>query len=74
MSSKKYERNNIDVGENKTPTLLYNSTENGNFQKENISSKVLTKKDLIENVNIPSYKRLNLIEHQINSYLSQLRN
>ena len=40
---KKYERGNTDAGESNTPTLLDNSTENQNFQKENISSKVLTK-------------------------------
>ena len=56
---KKYERDNIDVRESNTPSLLNNSTENGSFRKENISSKVVTKEDLTKNVNIPSYEPLN---------------
>ena len=41
------------------------SNENGNLQKENISSKVVAKENLIKDVNIPSYESLNLTEHHI---------
>ena len=66
------ERDHIDVRESNTPPLLNSSTENGNFRKENISSKVVIKEDLIKNVNIPSHKPLNLTEHQIDPHLSEL--
>ena len=52
--------------ESNTPSLLNSSTENGTFWKENISSKVVTKEDLIKNVNIPSHEPSDLTEHQIN--------
>ena len=45
---------------------------NGTFQKENISSKIVTKGDLVKNVNIPSHEPLNLTEHQIELHLSEL--
>ena len=71
---KKDERDNIDVSESNTPSLLNSSTENGNFRKENISNKVVTKEDRIKNVNIPSFEPLNLTEHQIDPHLSGLCN
>ena len=58
--------------ESNTPSLLNSSTENGTFWKENISSKVVTKEDLIKNVNIPSHEPLNLTEHQIDLQLSEV--
>ena len=58
--------------ESNTPSLLNSSTENGTFWKENISSKVVTKEDLIKNVNIPSHEPLHLTEHQIDLPLSEL--
>ena len=70
--SKKYQRDNIDVRQSNTPSLLNSSTENGTFQKENISRKIVTKDDLIKNVNIPSHELLNLTEHQIELHLSEL--
>ena len=71
-NTRERERDHIDVRESNTPSLLNSSTENGNFRKENISSKVVTKEDLIKNVNIPSHKPLNLTEHQINPHLFEL--
>ena len=68
----KYERDNIDIRDSNTPSLLNSSTENRNFRIENISSKVVSKEDLIKIVNIPSHEPLNLIEHQIVLHLSEL--
>ena len=58
----------------KKPILnrVNNSFENGNFRKQKVSCKVVTKEDLIKNVTIPSYEPLNLTEHQINPNLSEL--
>ena len=58
--------------ESNTASLLNSSTENGNFQKENMCSKVVTKEDLIKNVNILSHEISNLTEHQIDLHLSKL--
>ena len=53
---KKYKSDHVDVKESSTPSLRNSSTENGDFRKENINIKVVTKEDLIKNVNIPSHE------------------
>ena len=52
--------------------ILNNSTDNGNFRKENISIKVVTKENLIKDVNMPPYESISLTEHQIKLHLFKL--